>query len=115
MTTELLDPVHEGQTYTVKITNTSLKGTVLLVIGWVSKQAHVVPDSKTVSVAAAAPTVAVTGTVPQFADARRMTVVASLDAGETATLELLENGVSKNLENITETTVWEMLVDTVSQ
>jgi len=114
MTTELLDPVHEGQKYAIRITNTSKKGTVLLIVGWVPKQAHVVPDSKTVSVAAAAPTVEVTGTVPPFADARRMTVVASLDDGETATIELLENGVSKNLEDITETTVWEMVVDTVA-
>lgn len=112
MGTTLLAPVHEGQKYSVKLTNTSMKGAVLLVVGWVPKQAHVVPDSKTVSVAPAAPTVEVTGIVPPFVDARRMTVVVSLEAGEAATLEVLEAGVSKRREDLAETTVWEMVVDT---
>ncbi len=114
MATAVLAPVHEGQKYTVRLTNTSDRDTVLLVIGWVPKHLHVVPDSKTVSVAAGGPPIEVTGIVPPFDDARRMTIVVSLDAGETAELELLENGELERRELLTETTVWSMVVDTVA-
>jgi hypothetical protein len=112
MTTKALAPIHENQSYEVRLTNTSKKGTVLLIVGWVPKDGHTVPESQIVSVAAAAPTLEVKGVVPAFGDARRMTVVASLDAGETAKLELVENGLSRAHEDISETTVWNMVVDT---
>jgi hypothetical protein len=48
--------------------------------------------------------------VPPATDARRMTVVADLDQGESGTLELLEGDLAHSAEPIAETTTWKMVV-----
>jgi len=113
MAVELEGTVHEGQKYTVRLTNNSKAGAELLLVGWVPKQAHGVPGPQSVSVAPSAPPIEIMGVVPKFADARLMTIVASLEAGQSAQLELLENGVSVASEGISETTTWQLVVDTV--
>jgi hypothetical protein len=56
-----------------------------------------------------------TGTVPAFACARRMVIVASLDAGESGRLQLLIEGRLPSNESISETTTWHMLVEVADQ
>jgi hypothetical protein len=114
MATLSMGTVDAGAKYAVRLTNTSKKGTVMLVVGWVPKQAHIVPNSSTVSVAAASPTVERKGTVPDFDDARRLTVLVSMEAGETAKLDVLQDGdsiVDPGDQDIGETTIWEFVVD----
>src|SRR6478736_2071875 len=116
MATLVMGTVDEGRKYTVRLTNTSSKGTVLLIVGWVPKQAHMVPSSSTVNVAPASPPVERRGTVPDFDDARRMTIVASLDHGGIAKLEVLQDDqslVDALDQDLTETTTWEFIVNQV--
>jgi hypothetical protein len=116
MATLVMGTVDEGTKYTVRLTNTSAKQTVLLIVGWVPNHAHIVPNSSTVSVAPSAPPVERKGTVPDADDARRLTIVASLDQGGTAKLDVLQDGqslVDPADQNLTETTTWEFIVNQV--
>jgi hypothetical protein len=115
MTTAILDPVPEGSGYTVRFSNrVGSTGVVLVVLGWVPKQGESVPDPRQMTVAPGA-SGELTGTVPDFARARRMVIVASLDAGESGRLELLVEGRLPSNRSISKTTTWQMLVEVAEQ
>jgi hypothetical protein len=111
MTIAVLAPTSEGSPYSVRFTNgVGSAGSVLVVVAWVPKQGRPVPRSQQVLVAPGSPPGQLKGVAPPFTNARRMVIIAALDAGESGLLELIQNDVVHTSEHITETTTWESLI-----
>jgi hypothetical protein len=110
MAISLKRPVHGGARYTVRFTNhLGSGGVVLVLVGWVPNHGAAVPEP-TQMVVPPNSTREMSDVVPPATDARRMTVVADLDQGESGTLELLEGDLAHSAEPIAETTTWKMVV-----
>ena len=111
MGTTLTPPIHAGKSYSVRFTNDNgSTGVVLVTAGWVPKHGNTVPGTQSMSVAPSAES-SLGGVVPALADVRRLSVTVSLEAGESGTLELLEDAASIKDDDISETTTWEVPVD----
>jgi len=107
----LTAPLHAGKNYTVRFKNdVGSIGTALVITGWVPKHQAAVPTPQH-TIAAPGCTNEMKGTVPSSASVRRLTVVVSLDPGESGRLEVLEDGAEHTSEDVTETTTWDMPVD----
>jgi len=108
--TTVQDPITEKNSYVVRFrNNVSSTGVVLVVVAWVPNHERPVPAPQHMTVAPGA-TAELSGTVPAAQDARRMTIVASLDAGESGRLTLLEDGDPSAIDDLAETTTWQVLV-----
>jgi hypothetical protein len=110
MTTTVQDPITEGSSYVVRFrNNVASTGVVVVIVAWVPNHERLVPGPQQMTVAPSA-TAELTGTVPAASNARRMVVVASLDARESGRLTVLENDTDNSIDDLTETTTQHRLV-----